>query len=209
MPPPAIRLEAPAAGAKVRGTVELRAVADPERATHVVAFERSVAGGPWTPVGSDDSSPAYTVFDDISGLGLAAGTPIRYRAILTEPDGTRVVSEERAVEQAPPPITTAIVHYKRPAGDYGQWGLHLWGDAVATPTDWAAPLQRAGIDDFGARFEIALKDDLKPVNFIVHPPAARHEREPGGDRSFVPVDHPEIWLLQGDPTVYTTRPPGT
>jgi alpha-amylase len=217
VPPPAITIEAPAAGAKVRGTVEVRAVADPERATHVVAFERSVDGGPWTPIGRDDSSPAYTVFDDISGLGLATGTPIRYRAILTEPDGTRVVSAERAVEQAPPPVTTAIVHYLRPAGDYSDWGLHLWGDAVAPQAkepniSWTDPWDRAGIDPDGwARFEIPLVDDTKPVNFILHRPggdSVPDTREPGGDRSFVPATNPEIWLVQGDPAVYTSRPPG-
>ena len=211
VPAPLLTLEAPAAGANVRGRVEVRAVADPERATHVVAFERSVDGGPWTAIGSDDSSPVYTVFDDIAGLGLATGTPIRYRAILSEPDGTRVVSEERAVRQAPPPLETAVVHYLRPAGDYADWGLHLWGDAIVAGTDWNAPLQRAGEDAAGARYEIALKDDTKPVNFIVHRPggdSVPDTREPGGDRSFVPIDAPEIWLVQGDPTVYTSPPPG-
>ncbi|HTE60844.1 MAG TPA: alpha-amylase family glycosyl hydrolase, partial [Solirubrobacteraceae bacterium] len=202
VPPPAIAIEAPAAGAKVRGTVEVRAVADPERATHVVAFERSVAGGPWTPIGSDDSSPAYTAFDDISRLGLATGTPIRYRAILTEPDGTRVVSAERAVEQAPPPVTTAVVHYFRSAGDYADWGLHLWGDAVAPEAKepniaWGDPWDRSGVDPDGwARYEIPLVDDTKPVNFIMHRPSGDSvpdTREPGGDRSFVPATNPEIW----------------
>jgi hypothetical protein len=32
-------------------------------------------------------------------------------------------------------------------------------------------------------------------------------REPGGDRSFVPLEHPEIWLVQGNPAVYFS-PPG-
>ena len=31
-------------------------------------------------------------------------------------------------------------------------------------------------------------------------------REPGGDRSFSPAAHPEIWLKQGDVTVYFTPP---
>ena len=57
VPAPTLTIEAPAEGANVRGTVEVRAVADPERATHVVRFERSVAGGAWTPIGTDDSSP--------------------------------------------------------------------------------------------------------------------------------------------------------
>src|SRR5829696_670526 len=56
VPAPLITIEAPREGALKRGTVEVRAVADPERATHVVEFERSIAGGPWTNVGSDSSS---------------------------------------------------------------------------------------------------------------------------------------------------------
>ena len=66
VPAPLVTIEAPAEGARVRGTVEVRAIADPERATHAVTFERSVAGGPWTAIGTDTSSPAYTVFDDLA-----------------------------------------------------------------------------------------------------------------------------------------------
>ena len=128
-----------------------------------------------------------------------------------EPDGTRVVSAERAVEQAPPPVTTAVVHYLRPAGDYADWGLHLWGDAIVTGDRSGAPrCQRVAVEDAWARYEIALKDDTKPVNFIMHRPSGDtvpDTREPGGDRSFVPATNPEIWLVQGDPAVHTTKPP--
>jgi hypothetical protein len=111
---------------------------------------------------------------------------------------------------APPPLTTAVVHYKRPAGDYADWGLHLFGGAVVTETQWTAPLQPVAIDADGARYEIALKDETKPVSFIVHLPGRDDVptgREPGGDRSFVPLEHPEIWLVQGDPTIHF-EPPG-
>jgi hypothetical protein len=207
VPAPALTWDAPAAGARQRGTVLLRLFADPERATHVVAFERRVGGGAWTPIGSDDSSPAYSLSDSIAGL--APGTVVTYRATLTEPDGTRVTSAERAIEVAPPPLDTAVVHYLRPAGDYADWGLHLWGEGIVAPTDWAAPLQRTGVVDGWARYEIALTDDTDRVNFIMHRPSGDSvpsTREPGGDRSFVPIDHPEIWLVQGDPAVYTTEP---
>jgi len=108
-------------------------------------------------------------------------------------------------------VTTAIVHYRRPAGDFDQWGLHLWGDAIAdgVATTWDAPRQRDGTDAFGAFYRIPLKDDTKPVNFIMHQPSGDvvpDTREPGGDRSFVPLEHPEIWLVQGDPTVYFSPP---
>ena len=63
--------------------------------------------------------------DDIASLGLAPGTPIQYRAVLTEADGYEVHSRIRTVTVAPPPLTTAVVHYRRPNGDYANWGLHL------------------------------------------------------------------------------------
>ena len=107
------------------------------------------------------------------------------------------------------------MHYLRPAGDYADWGLHLWGDAVAPEAkepniSWTDPWDRVGVDPDGwARYEIPLVDDTKAVNFIMHRPGGDEvptTREPGGDRSFVPLQHPEIWLVQGDPTVYTERP---
>ena len=127
-----------------------------------------------------------------------------YRAVLDYGSGT-VTSAEAS---APPP---AIVHYQRPAGDYLDWGVHVWGEAAAQPTDWTAPLQRTGADAFGAVYEVPIADPAKPLNFIVHRPSGDSvptTREPGGNRSFVPAEHNEIWLKQGDPAVYFTPPPG-
>jgi len=215
VPPPLLTIEAPGEGRNVRGTVEVRAVADPERATHTVSFERSVAGGAWTPVGSDSSSPVYTVFDDLTPLNLAAGTMVQYRAILAEPGGGTVTSAARTVRAAGPPATLATLHYFRPAGDYTDWGLHMWGDAVdpavlaqiAWDRPW--PLTRISADGW-AEYDIPLVDDTKPVNFIMHLPSGDTvpiSREPGGDRSFVPLDNLHVWIRQGDPTVYPTQPP--
>ncbi len=215
VPAPLITIEAPLEGRNVRGTVEVRAVADPERATHVVRFERSVAGGAWTPIGTDSSSPVYTVFDNLTPLALAAGTVVQYRAILAEPDGTTSTSAVRSVRFAGPPATMARLHYFRPAGDYTDWGLHMWGEAV-DPTvlaqiawDHPWPLARISADGW-AEYDIALVDDTKPVNFIMHLPSGDTvptTREPGGDRSFVPLDSVDVWIKQGDPTIYTSQPP--
>jgi len=218
VPPPLVTIEAPAEGSKARGAFPVRAVVDPERATHVVRIERSVAGGPWATVGTDSSSPAYTAFDDLTPLALAAGTPIGYRAILTEPSGKTATSAVRNVTAAGPPLTMATLRYLRPAGDYGDppssgWGLHMWGDAVAqTVLDqvtWGSPWPRARVENGWAVYEIPLRDDTKPVNFIMHLPSGDSvpsTREPGGDRSFIPLDHPEVWIVQGDPVVYTSQP---
>ena len=93
--PPAIALEAPTDNGRVRGTVEVRAVATPEHATHSVTFQRSVNGGPFANIGTDTSSPVYTVFNDTSSL--PDGARVTYRAVLTYAPGRTVVSEPRTL----------------------------------------------------------------------------------------------------------------
>jgi hypothetical protein len=217
VPAPTLTIEAPAEGAKVRGTVEVRAVADPERADHVVSFSRSVDGGAFTDIGTDDSSPVYTAFDDVDALDLAEGTPITYRATLHYAGGG-TVSATRTVLMAGPLPTSAVLHYLRPAGDYGDppgdgWGLHMWGEAVdpavLAQIQWENPWPRTTVVDGWAVYDIPLVDATKAVNFIMHLPSGDSvpaTREPGGDRSFVPLDSPEVWIVQGDPTVYTSQP---
>jgi alpha-amylase len=210
VPAPQVTIEAPAEGGNVRDRVEVRAVADPERGSHVVRFERSIGDGPWKIVGTDSSSPAYTVFDDLSGLGLAPGATVRYRAVLASPRSTSVV---RTVRYAGPPLRTATLRYQRPAGDYAGWGLHLWGEAVdpalLAQIGWDRPMPPSRVVGGWAEFDIALVDDTKPVNFIVHLPngdTVPDSREPGGDRTFLPLDNPAVWIKQGDPAVYTSPP---
>ena len=82
-------------------------LADPERASHVVQIQRRLDGGPWQTVTTDSSSPIYSYLDDLSSVPV--GTTIQYRAILTEPDGTRVVSEVRTVNRvAPVPLVNSV-----------------------------------------------------------------------------------------------------
>jgi alpha-amylase len=206
---PALTLVKPADGSNVRGGADLEASVVPEHATDVVVFERWIGSGPWTTVYRDSSSPAYT-FHDTFSTDLPTGTQISYRATLNG----KVVSNVRTVRVQKETLATATVHYRRPAGDYGQWGLHMWGDAVdpavLATIAWDKPFQRTDVDSFGAVYEIPLQNDTVPVNFIMHLPngdSVPSTREPGGDRSFVPLDHPQIWLKQGDATVYFSAPP--
>jgi glycosidase len=97
VPSPVLAMQKPAEGSSVDGKVEISAMASPEKADYTVSFERSVAGGAWTSIGSDSSSPAYTVFDDIAALGVADGTELRYRASMSVPGAGNVVSDIRTV----------------------------------------------------------------------------------------------------------------
>jgi hypothetical protein len=110
------------------------------------------------------------------------------------------------------PVTTAVIHYWRPAGDYVNWGLHLFGDGMApgetTPT-WEQPKAFEGTDAYGAFHSIQIADDTKQIGFIVHgkPPGGDpNVKDTDPDRFFTPVDHAEIWLKQGDTTIYFSPP---
>ena len=55
------------------------------------------------------------------------------------------------------------------------------------------------------------ENDTVPLNFIIHRPGGDSvpvTREPGGDRSILPINTPEIWIVAGDPTIHTSPPDG-
>jgi alpha-amylase len=108
VPAPKLTIEAPAEGAGVFGTIEVRVTADPERASHVVRIQRKLpSDGDWVTVKTDRSSPVYVYYDDLSTVPV--GAVIQYRAILNEPDGTRVVSPVRTVTRtAPQPLVNSV-----------------------------------------------------------------------------------------------------
>ena len=107
VPPPKLTIKRPAEGAGVFGTIEVRVLADPERASHVVEIQRRFNDGDWQSLTTDSSSPIYSVLHDLSSVPV--GTVIQYRAILTEPDGTRVVSPVRTVSRvAPVPLVNSV-----------------------------------------------------------------------------------------------------
>jgi glycosidase len=203
--PPALTLEAPNEGQRVRGTVEVRATAVPEHATHVVRFERAVNGGPFTAISTDDSSPVYTAFDDTSRL--ADGDRVTYRAILTYAPGRTVTSATRTVTVVQTRVETATIHYNRPDRDYAVWGLHVFGDGLAsgeTP-EWSNAKPFEATDSYGVLHRIKIADDTKRVGFIVHqrPPGNPDIKDTANDRFFIPLATPEIWLRQGDTNIYS------
>ena len=113
----------------------------------------------------------------------------------------------------PPPATEyAVIHYNRPAGDYGTpsadfntyWGLHLWGDAIAPSegTVWTSPKSFSGVDAYGAYVAVKLQDKTKPINYIIH---KGNDKDTANDRSFNPGDIPVLWLKQGDGANYASQ----
>ena len=184
-----------------------------------VTFAARVGSGEYVPIGTDDNPP-YRVFWDAGALAAQPGARVSFRAIVNDLNGHLAADEVvnvgvEVVEPTPPSTPYAVVHYNRPAGDYGDhttgssadfWGLHLWGDAIAPSevTDWTTPKPFLGEDGYGRFAFIRLANDTSPVNFIVHR-ADTKDPDNSPDRSFDPATTPEIWLRQGDPTIYTSQ----
>ncbi|MBG6218172.1 glycosidase [Arthrobacter sp. CAN_A6] len=101
VPAPKLTMGLPVEGSRFQGDVEVTATASPEKADHAVTLQRSVAGGEWTAIGVDDSSPTYTAVDDLAVLDLSEGTEIRYRALLdgSASDIRTVTVGSAAIEQ--------------------------------------------------------------------------------------------------------------
>ena len=132
-----------------------------------------------------------------------------------------------------PDITTLRVRYRRYAADHAAWGLHLWAtsgiDTSRLPAgvvidQWTAPVPFSALPGYSASGDEVVFDlpVLNPradasrsgVEFIIHglPP---NSDDKDGRPNNIRVDHAgltirnqvgEVWLVQGDATVYTSAP---
>ena len=133
----------------------------------------------------------------------------------------------------PPDITTVRVHYLRPGGDFANWGLHLWVAGGVDVTrlapgvvidQWPAaigfdrmPLYSATATE--VTFDIPVLNPRQgattsALQFIIHGKAPNEANKDGRpDDIQVPYaaytirnQVAEIWLVQGDATIYTATP---
>ena len=121
-----------------------------------------------------------------------------------------------APAQAALPDTVHLtIHYQRTASDYKDWNVYLWKDLPGSANDKevsAAGFAFAGKDAFGA---IATTDvtglaTFDQLGFIIRL-GAWVQKEGSTDRFITNFDangNAEIWIRQGDKTVYTAIPTG-
>jgi len=97
----------------------------------------------------------------------------------------------------------ARVHYHRPKGGYGGWGLHAWKDITAT-VEWTAPLPPTGQDDMGLYWDLELSDGASEVGFIIH---KGDTKDPGPDMFLNLEQHGrEVYVVSGNTTIMTEPP---
>ena len=139
------------------------------------------------------------------------------------------------ISSTAPDLRAVRVHYKRYDAAYASWGVHVWDGsgidvaglkAGVTIGMWSAPVAFTDFNNPGTSaaevvFEIPVlnpKDDpanRKALEFIIHGMAPNENDKDGRDNN-IKVDYAalgpvaaqvgEVWLVQGDPTVYTSAP---
>ncbi|MFF7153096.1 pullulanase-type alpha-1,6-glucosidase [Streptomyces sp. NPDC008139] len=207
---PTITLAAPEAGAT--GTVELTADVSGGGLNRVV-FAAQTGNATWQVLGSADHAP-YKVTQTIDPK-TAAGTPVRYKAVVVDAAG-RTAAATAATSTGTTPVTPpptaishdyAVVHYQRTDGDYADWGLYTWGDiADGEATTYPAGHAFTGRDAYGAFAYVKLKSGASNVGFIVVNKDGVKDTD--GDRAIDLTATGEVWIKQGSPDVATTAPDG-
>ena len=200
---PTVTITSPTTGALVptRAAITAQVTGDP---LATVTLAAQVGDGPWQRVGTATKAP-YTIYHDLDGL--AGGTTVRYKAVVRDSRG-RLGSTTSAITVGTPVVSTspgyAVVHYQRPAGDYDNYGLYVWGDVDdSMSTSWPNGQPFAGEDAYGRFAYVKLKPGAKNMGFIVVSKDGVKDVE--SDRSLDPSKNPEVWLKQGDPAVHLSQ----
>ncbi|MBG6080235.1 alpha-1,6-glucosidase domain-containing protein [Rubrivivax gelatinosus] len=178
--------------------------------------EREPSG--WS--GANGDQQQYWALAEGTAIYKLAGDPTNYA--------------RNPVGASAPDLGTVRVHYRRYDGGYTNWGLHLWSgsglDASRLPGvtigDWQAAVAFDAMPGYAAGdgeiiFDIPVhnpKDDASRtgLEFIIHgrPPGGSPDDKDGRDAN-IAVNYAtlaasggvgEIWLVEGDATVYTAPP---
>ena len=185
-----------------------------------VTFAVREGDGDYVPIGTDDNAP-YRVFYDASDLRGNEDTTLSFRAIVNDLSGHLAADQvvDVGVEFAEPsgpgdavradPLPAPGRRLRRPhhrqlqrllgTAPVGQRDRRRRGDRL----DDRRSRSSARTSTAGSR-GCSSPTTTQPVNFIVHRGDTKDPPD-SPDRSFDPATTPEIWLRQGDVTIYTSQ----
>jgi pullulanase len=111
-----------------------------------------------------------------------------------------------AIAQSSIPAGSVRIHYHRNNADYAGWTIFDWTGAKNPSPSYQDPGTPPPVsDDFGVYWDIALADGATQLFFIVRN-ADGTIKNCHSDMVLDISKGPEIWLLQDDCAIYTTKP---
>lgn len=105
---------------------------------------------------------------------------------------------------------TIRMHFHRAQGDYGQWGIYSWDGPVNPSVAWITDrFMMHNSDSFGGYVDIPVKTSKSAIWFLLTDGSGNKNCGADQHANFAPdiaAKGQEIWLLEGDCTVYSTQP---
>ncbi len=103
------------------------------------------------------------------------------------------------------PVNVERIHFHRFDNNYAGWTVYAFNDTTEDTSNFSGgPVQVTGTDDFGAFFDVGLKDNAQDLGFIVH---FGNAKDPGPDQHVSPpTQGHEIWVFSGSTAISTTKP---
>ncbi|WP_240670073.1 pullulanase-type alpha-1,6-glucosidase [Actinoplanes solisilvae] len=157
------------------------------------AGEDSYGRFAWVRLADDARNVGFVIVDGAGGKDVEADRHV-------DPSVTSEIwlrAGDPAVYTSPPVSphdpSVAVIHYRRPDGDYSGWVLHAWEGTPSKPV-WRRPIRPHHIDTFGAVFQVPVRPGAIGLRFVLH----------RGDEKDLPDDQRldltvarEVWLLAG------------
>ena len=109
-----------------------------------------------------------------------------------------------------PAAATIRMHYHRAQADTAQWGVYSWSGPVNPSSAWITDrFMMTSSDDFGGYVDIALNTSLSSISFLVTD--GNGSKNCPNDQNVnyaanIRTAGQQIWMLEGDCTVYATQP---
>nr|WP_229507780.1 pullulanase-associated domain-containing protein [Massilia sp. Dwa41.01b] len=143
-------------------------------------------------------------------LGLAVCGGLLLAWLTSWPVASAHAQQTMAASAVPVAANTIRVHFRRVQNDTDQWGVYSWEGPAKPSSAWILDrFMFSQTDAFGGYADIALASGKTAMWFLVTDGSGN--KNCGADQGApLPADvatkgH-EIWLLEGDCTVYTTPP---
>jgi pullulanase len=112
-----------------------------------------------------------------------------------------------AMAQSSIPAGSVRIHYHRNNADYAGWAIFDWTGAKDPSLSYQNPGNpQTGSDDFGVHWDIALADGATQLFFIVRNADGAVKNCQSDMVLNIATNGLEIWLLQNNCTIYSTRP---
>jgi len=149
----------------------------------------------WVRLADDARDVGFVIINPSGGKDVDADRhvdPSQTPEIWVRPGDPTVHTSPPAVS---PPVEdgVAVIHYRRPDGDYTGWGLHAWEGTPTKPV-WRRPIAPRYIDSFGAVFRVPVRSDAIGLRFVLH---RGDEKDLPDDQRLDLTKSREVWLLAG------------